>query len=86
MIRLPPPWPGGAAGTVQQRLRNLPSGVGVRFLLAMCLFPEVGYRRVWDKMTWAFPGLRHAPSTKGLRDPSRRVGCAPATSLFAERA
>ncbi|MFB8182149.1 transposase domain-containing protein [Streptomyces sp. NPDC055966] len=61
-------------------------GVGVRFLLAMCLFPEVGYRRVWDKMTWAFPGLRHAPSTKGLRDLSRRVGCAPATSLFAERA
>ncbi|MGW6403033.1 transposase domain-containing protein [Streptomyces sp. NPDC055134] len=34
--------------TVQQRLRDLPSRVGVYFLLAMCLFPEVGYRLVWD--------------------------------------
>ncbi|MET8413090.1 transposase domain-containing protein [Streptomyces sp. NPDC005195] len=32
--------------TVQQRLRDLPSRVGVYFLLAMCLFPEVGYRLV----------------------------------------
>ncbi|WP_345559116.1 transposase domain-containing protein [Nonomuraea rosea] len=28
---------------VQRRLRALPSRVGVYFLLAMCLFPEVGY-------------------------------------------
>ncbi|MEU0940331.1 transposase domain-containing protein [Embleya sp. NPDC005971] len=28
--------------TVQRRLRGLPSQVGVYFLLAMCLFPEVG--------------------------------------------
>jgi hypothetical protein len=28
---------------VQRRLRDLPSRVGVYFLLAMCLFPEVGY-------------------------------------------
>jgi hypothetical protein len=28
---------------VQRRLRGLPSRVGVYFLLAMCLFPEVGY-------------------------------------------
>ncbi|MET7541244.1 transposase domain-containing protein [Streptomyces sp. NPDC005507] len=26
------------------RCRELPSRVGVYFLLAMCLFPEVGYR------------------------------------------
>ncbi|MER5495755.1 transposase domain-containing protein [Streptomyces sp. NPDC002561] len=31
---------------VQRRLRDLPSRVGVYFLLAMCLFPEVGYRLV----------------------------------------
>lgn len=37
--------------TVQRRLRDLPSRVGVYFLLAMCLFPEVGYRLVWDKLT-----------------------------------
>ncbi|MFE7113142.1 transposase domain-containing protein [Streptomyces sp. NPDC057575] len=32
--------------SVQRRLRDLPSRVGVYFLLAMCLFPEVGYRLV----------------------------------------
>ncbi|WP_371493509.1 transposase domain-containing protein [Kitasatospora sp. NBC_00374] len=31
-------------GCVRRRLRDLPSRVGVYFLLAMCLFPEVGYR------------------------------------------
>jgi hypothetical protein len=29
---------------VQRRLRDLPTRVGVYFLLAMCLFPEVGDR------------------------------------------
>lgn len=32
---------------VQRRLRALPSRVAVYFLLAMCLFPEVGYLLVW---------------------------------------
>ncbi|MEU5865430.1 transposase domain-containing protein, partial [Nonomuraea sp. NPDC047529] len=36
---------------VQRRLRALPSRVGVYFLLAMCLFPEVGYLLVWQKLT-----------------------------------
>ncbi|WP_234436375.1 IS4 family transposase [Streptomyces sp. NRRL S-813] len=67
---------------VQQRLRDLPSRVGVYFLLAMCLFPEVGYRLVWDKMTAGLGGLLPAPSTKGLRDLRRRVGCAPLKTLF----
>ncbi|MGW0790179.1 transposase domain-containing protein [Streptomyces sp. NPDC002911] len=31
---------------MQRRLRDLPSRVGIYFLLAMCLFPEVGYRLV----------------------------------------
>lgn len=42
--------------SVQRRLRDLPSRVGVYFLLAMCLFPEVGYRLVWDKLTAGLPG------------------------------
>ena len=42
--------------TVQRRLRDLPSRVGVYFLLAMCLFPEVGYRLVWDKLTSGLAG------------------------------
>ncbi|GAB2331828.1 hypothetical protein STREPTOSP366_69800 [Streptomyces variabilis] len=29
--------------SVQRRLRDLPSRVGMYFLLAMCLFLEVGY-------------------------------------------
>lgn len=60
--------------SVQQRLRDLPSRVGVYFLVAMCLFPEVGYRLVWDKMTSGLGGAVPAPSAKGLRDLRRRVG------------
>ncbi|MFC5201782.1 transposase domain-containing protein [Streptomyces kaempferi] len=43
--------------TVQQRLRDLPSRVGVYFLLAMCLFPDVGYCLVWDKLTAGLSGM-----------------------------
>ncbi|WP_443078942.1 transposase domain-containing protein [Streptosporangium sp. NBC_01495] len=67
---------------VQQRLRDLPSRVGVYFLVAMCLFPEVGYRLVWDKLTAGIGGCLPGPSAKGLRDLRRRVGCAPVKALF----
>jgi hypothetical protein len=55
-------------GRVQHRLRALPSRVGVYFLLAMCLFPEVGHRLVWDKMTSALAGLPAvaAPTAKAF--------------------
>lgn len=33
---------------LQRRLQDLPSRVGIYFLLAMCLFPQVGYRLVRD--------------------------------------
>jgi Insertion element 4 transposase N-terminal/Transposase DDE domain len=70
-------------GAVQRRLRDLPSRVGVYFLLAMCLFPEVGYRLVWDKMTGGLGGLVVAcPTAKSLRDLRRRVGVAPVRALF----
>ncbi|WSK74332.1 transposase domain-containing protein (plasmid) [Streptomyces sp. NBC_01276] len=36
--------------SMQRRLRDLPSRVGIYFLLAMCLFPEVGYRLAWDNL------------------------------------
>lgn len=45
----------------QHRLRDLPSRVGVYFLGAMCLFPEVGYRLVWDKLTSGTGGVLPAP-------------------------
>ena len=38
-------------GTVQRRLRDLPSRTGVYFLLALAMFPGLGYARVWDKLT-----------------------------------
>ncbi len=70
-------------GTVQRRLRDLPSRVGVYFLLAMCLFPEVGYRLVWDKLTAGLPGLPVVrPSAKALRDLRRRLGVTPVRALF----
>ncbi|OIK24207.1 hypothetical protein VT52_028405 [Streptomyces malaysiense] len=69
--------------TVQRRLRDLPSRVGMYFLLSMCLFPEVGYRLVWDKLTGGLAGMPMAsPSAKALRDLRRRPGAAPVRSLF----
>src|SRR5271166_6385306 len=41
--------------TTQQRLRLLPSRVGVYFVLALCLFPGLGYQRVWAKLTASLP-------------------------------
>jgi hypothetical protein len=68
---------------VQRRLRDLPSRVGIYFLLAMCLFPEVGYRLVWQKLTGGLAGLAVAePSAKALRDLRRRLGGAPMRRLF----
>ncbi|PZG34221.1 hypothetical protein C1I98_28345 [Spongiactinospora gelatinilytica] len=54
--------------SVQRRLRDLPSRVGVYFLPAMCLFPEIGYRLVWQKLTTRTPSIR----VNGLIPP--RVG------------
>jgi len=69
--------------TVQRRLRDLPSRVGVYFLLAMCLFPEIGYQLVWDKLTAGLSGMPVVcPSTKALRDLRRRLGSAPVRALF----
>jgi Insertion element 4 transposase N-terminal len=47
-------------GAVQRRLRALPSRVGVYFLLALGLFPGLGYARVWAKLT-AGPAGRGRP-------------------------
>lgn len=72
-------------GGRERRLRDLPSRVGVYFVLAMCLFPEVGYRLVWGKLVaglYGVPVVR--PSAKALRDLRRRVGIAPIMALFEE--
>jgi hypothetical protein len=71
---------------VQRRLRTLPSRVGVYFVLALGLFPGLGYARVWGKLTAGLAGLDGlgvaCPSEKALRDLRRRVGPAPLRALF----
>ena len=70
-------------GTVQKRMRALPSRVGMYFVLAMTLFPGIGYLKVWDKMTAALEDLGlPRPSEKALRDLRRRLGPAPAKAVF----
>lgn len=67
----------------ERRLRDLPSRVGMYFLLALSLFPEVGYRGVWRKLTGGLNGLAvPSPSEKALRDLRRRIGAAPVKALF----
>jgi hypothetical protein len=56
--------------TVQRRMRALPSRVGIYFVLAMTMFPGIGYLRVWGKMTAA------------LEDLGLRLGPAPVKALF----
>ena len=70
-------------GTVEQRLRLLPSRVGIYFLLAMGLFPNLGYGLVWGKLTAGLKGMAvAAPRLKALRDLRRRIGPAPVRALF----
>lgn len=68
--------------TVQHRLRLLPSRVGVYFVLALALFPMLGYARVWDKLTAGLSRAQPRPSEKALRDLRRRLGPAPLRLLF----
>jgi len=71
------------AGTVQRRLRCLPSRAGVYFVLALGMFPRLGCARVWAKLTAGLAGLDlPLPSEKALRDLRRRLGPAPLKALF----
>ena len=72
--------------TVQRRVRDLPSRTGVYFVLALGLFPRLGYARVWAKLAAGLEGLDGLavarPSEKALRDLRRRLGPAPLKALF----
>jgi Insertion element 4 transposase N-terminal len=69
--------------TVRRRLRVLPSRVGVCFVLALGMYPRLGYARVWAKLTAGLAGLDvPCPSEKALRDLRRRLGPAPVKALF----
>src|SRR4030095_15881214 len=57
--------------------------VGLYLVLALSLFPEVGYRGVWRKLTSGLAGLAvAAPTGKALGDLRRRIGVAPVQALF----
>jgi hypothetical protein len=68
----------------ERRLRDLPSRTGLYFVLALCLFPGLGYGQVWGKLTAALGGVPGvpSPSAKALRDLRRRVGAAPVKALL----
>jgi hypothetical protein len=67
----------------ERRLRVLPSRVGVYFVLALGLYPALGYGRVWAKLVAGLGGLPlTCPSLKALRDLRRRLGAAPLKALF----
>jgi hypothetical protein len=68
---------------VQSRIRDLPARVVVYLLLAGCLFPELGYRQVWDRLVSGLDGVDVAAPTAGaLCQARRRVGAGPLRWLF----
>jgi hypothetical protein len=68
---------------LERRRRLLPSRVGVYFVLALSLFPALGYLRVWDKLTAGLAGRGASrPCEKALRCLRRRLGPAPFKALF----
>jgi Insertion element 4 transposase N-terminal len=68
---------------VQARLRDLPARVVVDLLLAGCLFAEVGYVQVWQRLTAGRDGLKLAtPTASALTKARRRLGPAPLRALF----
>jgi hypothetical protein len=70
-------------GRTQQRLRDLPSRVGVSYLRARALFPDHGYRGVWGQLTASLGDLPlpQVPAT-ALRHLRRRLTPAPLKLLF----
>lgn len=69
-------------GRVARWRRMLPSRVGLYFVLALALFPQLGYLEVWAKLTAALDGQAACPSSKALRDLRRRPTAAPVKALF----
>jgi hypothetical protein len=70
-------------GAVQQRVRALPARVVVYLLLAGCLFAELGYWQVWQRLLAGLDGLDLPTVTSAaLSQARRRLGAAPMRALF----
>jgi hypothetical protein len=68
---------------MQARVRDLPSRVVVYLLLAGCLFPGLGWRQVWRRLTAGLDGLPVAdPTGSALAQARTRVGAEPLRWLF----
>ena len=73
-----------ATGRTQSRLRDLPARVVVYLLVAGCLFAELGYVQVWQRLCAGLDGLPVAtPTASALTHARRRLGPAPLRALFA---
>jgi hypothetical protein len=71
-------------GRTQARVRALPARVVVYLLLAGCLFAELGYEQVWQRLVAGLDGLKLAtPTASALTQARRRLGPAPLRALFA---
>jgi Insertion element 4 transposase N-terminal/Transposase DDE domain len=68
---------------LQRRVRDLPARVVVYLVLAGCLFPELGYCRVWDRLVAGLGGLPARPTAGALRQARARLGPEPLRALFA---
>ena len=71
----------------EMRLRELPSRLGVYFILGLCLFSHQPYGQVLREMTGGLQGALAAngwqlPATTALTGVRRRVGDKPLESLF----
>jgi len=72
-----------ATGRIQSRLRALPARVVVYLLVAGCLFAELGYVQVWQRLCAGLDGLPLAtPTASALTQARRRLGPAPLRALF----
>lgn len=70
-----------ATGTCERRIRALPSRVIVYFVLALALFPELGYRSVLGKLCIG-TGMLASVSASALAQARRRIGVAPLRWIF----
>jgi len=72
-----------ATGRAQQRVRLLPARVVMYLLLAACLFSDIGYRQVWQRLTASLADLTPvSPSVSAMRQARQRLGPTPMRALF----
>lgn len=68
-------------GSMHKRLRLLPARVVVYFVLALTLYPQRGYGRVWDTLVEGMV-TTILVSLGALRQARRRLGVAPLAALW----